>query len=120
MKTSAIKPINDFMHRRATPDDDYLRLSSGEVGALQEQLYYAQTLMLQAGIALQAIANAFHRMKRHGAPTSDQLDVSREQAEAHAEKAFYAINLVNEINTAIDVREEHDFETLMAALEGKE
>lgn len=38
MMTNAIKPINDFMSRNATPDDDYLRLSSGEVGAWRIQV----------------------------------------------------------------------------------
>jgi hypothetical protein len=120
MMPNSIKPITDFMSCHATPDDDRLRLSSGEVGALQEQLYYAQVLMHQTGIALLSIAKAFQLMKRHGTPPAEQLDVTREQAEAHAEKAFYAFSLVNEINTAIDARDEHDFETLMAALEGKE
>jgi len=120
MMTNSIKPVVDFMSRHATHDEDHLRLSSGEVGALQGQLYYTQTLMLQAGIALQSIAKVFQPMKRHGVPPSEQLDVLREQANANAEMAFYSIKLINEINTSINARAEHDFDTLIAALDEKE
>lgn len=119
METSRTQ-TDDFMSRHATPDENYLRLSSGEVEALQEQLAYIAELALKSSSALRKFSRGFRSMQHRGESSPGDLAVLSEQAEVYAEKALLAFSLTHEINTTIDARFEHELDALIAALDRKE
>lgn len=114
------KAIDDFMSRRATPDETALQLSSGEVEALQEQLAYVEELALESSSALRNFSRAFRSMQHPGVSPPGDLAVLSEQAEVYAEKALLAFSLAHEINTTIDARFEHELDALLGALDRKD
>lgn len=114
-------PIRDFMSAHATPDTDFLQLSSGELDALLEQLRYALDLMSDVICRSESHALWFRHIRKHGTLPPEDLEVLEEQALVSMEKGELAFSFIEEIQQALEDRNEyhveHVLDELLASLE---
>lgn len=108
--------IKDFMSARATPDTGYLQLSSGELEALQEYIRYAQELLSDIIRRSEHHARYFRRWREE--PSPQDFEILEEQALILAERAGFALSLLDEADQALDQRQGYHTDPELSELLG--